>query len=171
MSKPTFGQLLKQYRTQQFKGNRFVGKLLALDPGETTGWSLFEAHADCDDVVTMTMHGQITCTPLNTGIDRIEHLLKTTQPNFLVYEQYRVYSWKSATHSWSELHTPKLIGAIVTVARNIPQADQMAQVAKSFVTDDKLREWGYWLPGMRHARDSIRHALYWLMFHKPDKPQ
>jgi hypothetical protein len=34
-----------------------------------------------------------------------------------------------------------------------------AGLAKGFATDDKLKAWGFWQPGQRHARDAIRHAL------------
>jgi hypothetical protein len=42
----------------------------------------------------------------------------------------------------------------------------MASQAKAFVTDQKLKEWGFWKEGMRHSRDAIRHGLYFLLFYK-----
>ena len=49
---------------------------------------------------------------------------------------------------------------------NIPTHKQMASTAKTFATDKKLREWGFWERGMRHARDAIRHGCYFLLFYK-----
>jgi hypothetical protein len=43
---------------------------------------------------------------------------------------------------------------------------QMATTAKTFVTDEKLKQWGFWQEGMRHSRDAIRHGLYFLLFYK-----
>jgi hypothetical protein len=31
--------------------------------------------------------------------------------------------------------------------------------AKSIVTDERLREWGLWVPGSPHVRDAMRHLL------------
>jgi hypothetical protein len=42
----------------------------------------------------------------------------------------------------------------------------MAHQAKGFVTDEKLKAWGFYQKGVRHARDSIRHACYFLLFDK-----
>lgn len=58
---------------------------------------------------------------------------------------------------------------------NLPQLDQlrpyqwegikqMAVTAKNFCTDDKLKQWGFWQAGQKHARDSIRHGCYFLLF-------
>lgn len=41
---------------------------------------------------------------------------------------------------------------------------QMAAQAKGFVDDDKLKAWGFWIKGKKHARDAIRHGVYYLLF-------
>ena len=53
--------------------------------------------------------------------------------------------------------------------RNIPYKLQMAQQAKGFVTDAKLKEWGMWDIGHKHARDACRHCVYYLVSQKPKK--
>ena len=45
----------------------------------------------------------------------------------------------------------------------------MAQQAKGFVTDAKLKEWGMWDIGHKHARDACRHCVYYLVSQKPKK--
>jgi hypothetical protein len=84
----------------------------------------------------------------------------------VVMEDYKVYSWKTKDHAFAGLHTPRLIGALELVCFDlgIPLYKQMAVQAKGFCTDDKLQAWGLWQEGMRHARDAIRHALYYLLF-------
>jgi hypothetical protein len=140
---------------------RFIGDLLALDPGETTGY----VHLNIGpDGINLKSFGQISCAPLHVGIDKLEKLIDDVNPKHVVYEDYRVYTFKSASHSNSELHTPKLIGAIEMMVRKRSHSKEMAQQAKMFVTDQKLEEWGYWWKGKRHARDAMRHALYFLMF-------
>lgn len=34
--------------------------------------------------------------------------------------------------------------------------------AKGFATDARLKGWDLWIPGQRHARDSLRHLALWL---------
>ena len=86
----------------------------------------------------------------------------------MVCENYRVYGWLVQQHSWAELHTPKLIGAIACLAyiSNTPIHYQMASEGKGWVTDTKLKEWNMYNAGQKHARDAIRHACYYLLFGK-----
>lgn len=84
----------------------------------------------------------------------------------VVIEDYRVYSWKTKDHAWAGLHTSRLIGAteLICYDAGLDLTKQTAQQAKGFCTDDKLQAWGLWQEGQRHARDAIRHALYYLLF-------
>lgn len=87
----------------------------------------------------------------------------------VIYENYRVYAHKLERHSNSEVYTLRLVGVIeylCDVKHKIPYYNQMAQQAKGFVTDDKLKKWGYYRQGLRHARDAIRHGCYFLLFDK-----
>lgn len=138
---------------------RFQGVLLALDPGETTGWCVFQASK-------MLASGQIVSATVEQGTDQIEALILKHKPEYMVYEDYKVYSWKANSHSWNELHTPQLIGGIrhICHSQKIPVYKHMAQQPKEFMTDEKLKTWGYWVKGQKHARDSVRHALFFLLF-------
>jgi hypothetical protein len=68
----------------------------------------------------------------------------------------------------SRVDTIRIIGAIEYACSKlkIPLVKQMAHMAKGFVTDDKLKEWCLWKGINKHARDSIRHAIYFLLFNK-----
>jgi hypothetical protein len=131
--------------------------LLCLDPGETTGWAIFRyGH--------LTGAGQFAVTNLRI----FESLIDRFQPDQLVVENYRVYPWLVKQHSWAEVPTLRYIGAILLLAeqRRIPVHLQMAQLAKGFCKDSKLKEWGLYKPSRRHANDAIRHGCYWLLFGK-----
>lgn len=39
---------------------------------------------------------------------------------------------------------------------------QQPSEAKTTCTDDRLKQWGFWVPGSRHARDADRHAILFL---------
>lgn len=137
-----------------------VGLVLTLDPGETTGWALFDRGqlVECGQWRTLnpsTLANDIAAISAARGpLDRI------------VYEEYRVRGNKFKEHVGSEVITIQHIGAIKVVAAelNIPLVKQTAGMAKGFATDAKLRRWGLYQPGLRHANDSIRHGCYWLLF-------
>lgn len=137
----------------------FEEKLLALDPGETTGFATYKECALIDA-------GQLDTKDFNKGIAAVAGVIDSFSPSVIVVEDYRIYSWKAKDHTWSDLHTPQFIGSIRTLAAlsSIPLLKQSAQVAKQFCTNDKLKEWGYYRKAQPHARDAIRHGCYFLLF-------
>lgn len=155
----TYERVLNQCVKQ---GTGIQGKLLALDPGETTGWAIFENGK-------MTSCGQWDTSDISSTYGHLKDILSANVITVVVYESYRVYAWKAKEHTHSELHTPQLIGAIKALlgVENIPYYSQSAQIAKGFVTDDKLKAWGLWIKGARHARDAIRHGIYFTLFTQP----
>lgn len=156
---------LRQAANKQ-KGISFEGRLLALDPGQTTGVACFSA--DAQETV-LTHASQIKTWPLEEGVDTFWNLLQSLQPTKVVFESYQVYEWKTDDHTWSQIPTVQVIGMIKTILiqKEIPFETQTAQVAKGFCDDAKLKTWGYYQPGLRHARDAIRHACYNLLFGAP----
>lgn len=153
----SFTDLLARLRGEA----RIPEKLLCLDPGKTTGWCLFEKGE-------LTRWGQLPNCFDDKNIDTsgLVHLLKEIDPDFVVYEDYRVYNNKLDRHAFSPVMTVRLIGAIETFCQmnEIPTHKQMATTAKNFCTDEKLQSWGFWKPGMKHSRDAIRHGCYFLLF-------
>jgi hypothetical protein len=160
MSIPTVKQFLEQMRSPM----RF-DEILAFDPGETVGWAYVEQG-------DLRESGQVRTTEFTWDqIDKLRQLIRDKAPTVVVYESYRVYSWKTDDHAWNEVHTAQIIGIIrsVCLEQNIPYITQTAQVAKQFVTDDKLQDWGLWKKGEKHARDAIRHAVYCTLFGKQEQ--
>jgi hypothetical protein len=141
------------------------GILMALDPGQTTGVAVFEDGKLKDQL-------QIKTWPMVDCVQSFRHIFDVHKPKCVVFESYQVYEWKTEDHTWSQIPTVQVIGCIQTllILQNIPYFTQTAQVAKQFVSDEKLEEWGYWFKGIRHARDAIRHGLYFLLF-GPSKPK
>ena len=138
-------------------------KLICLDPGKTTGWCTFvDGHLD------KTGHIENCYDDQNIDTAGLFKLFEEEQPNFILYEDYKVYSHKLARHTFNPVFTLRLIGAIESYSqiKGIPTHKQMAVTAKNFVTDEKLKNWGFWKTGMRHARDAIRHGCYFLLFYK-----
>jgi len=131
--------------------------LLALDPGETTGYAIFSSG-------TLKDHGQVDTLTVTQSVDLLYIFISGR--THVVVENYQVYSWKLKEHKFSTLHTPRLIGCIETLCKleGIGLSKQTAQNAKKFVTDEKLKEWGMWIKGRPHARDAIRHGIYYTIF-------
>lgn len=156
----------------------FPGVILAFDPGETTG---FCAMKDFEILELAQIETPINDVPLcYRNVDRVVAPYFTAwgdrnptvgNPSMEVAcEDYRIYDWKSDDHKWSGVHTIKVVGFVQAVCGNLglPPTMRMAQTAKGFVTDDKLRMWNLYAPtaGQKHARDALRHAAYHALFHK-----
>lgn len=158
---PTLQELCKVLLTPE---TTFNNRIIALDPGETTGYAIFEGISlkHCSMIKTPTVY---------EGVKELQPILikDITLECAIVCEDYRVYGWKAQSHINEELHTPKLIGAIETMCmlRSKDVHKQTAHVAKTFADDAKLRFWGLHQKGMRHANDAIRHALYFYFIHYP----
>lgn len=139
--------------------------LIALDPGETTGLAIFR-NGMLDVIDQLPTH---YVAP--DGVKILNNLFLTEKPDAVVYENYLVYDWKTKSHSWNTLHTPRLIGSIQTLTylQKIPVYTQMAQQPKKFVTDARLDDWKYYKKGQKHARDAIRHGTYYMLFNDGKK--
>ena len=133
--------------------------LLAIDPGETTGYAVFsDGEYISDGEIKIRVH----------NLKQIWNLINSYKPDVVVCEDYIVYGGKVRMHAWNKLVTPQIIGVIRYTCQvlNITLYMQMASTAKGFCNDKKLKEWGLWVKGKDHARDSLRHACYWLLFGK-----
>ncbi len=161
----TMFELASKSREQSGEDEPFRGILVCLDPGETTGFAMFNSGNLIACGQWHTKHIANSAIAFNVFLDDLEEDLEDLR---IVVEDYKIYGWKSEDHSWSSLHTPKWIGAILAVAalRDIPVQMQMAHQAKQFCTDNKLKMWGMYATGQRHARDAIRHGCYYTLFNK-----
>jgi hypothetical protein len=141
------------------KFREFPPILLALDPGDTTGAAIFR-----DGVFDTAGH-------IAGGIPKVPRFIRRLQPSWIVCEDFLLYAHKARDQAWNEMRTPRIIGAIELVCWDlrIPLTFQTAQDGKSFPTDTKLRAWGLYDKGGRHARDAIRHGITFLLFGDPTK--
>lgn len=158
----------------------FNGHVIAFDPGERTGYAYFNEYEliEAGEVAT----GTVGCcfASLAGTVNRIlkDHIIKegfangtnrTCTPALgdilrIAIEDYRIYSWKAADHTWSQVHTIKVVALaeLIALQLNVPYRLRIAQHAKIFATDERLKAWGFWQKGQRHARDAIRHACLYI---------
>ena len=135
--------------------------LLAIDPGETTGYAIYK-------------NGKIICEEIQVGLHNLKQiwdLIDSCKLDVVVCEDYIIYGSKAKMHAWNKLVTPQIIGAIRLSCEllKVPLYMQMASTAKGFCNDTKLKEWGFWIKGHDHSRDAIRHVIYFLLFHNERK--
>ncbi len=156
-----FQELATQIREQ--KGLPAVTSLwttLCFDPGHTTGWAAF-TQLDLD------ASGEIDTNDITKATHEVELLISEHCPDMIVIEDYRVYKWRAKHHAGSDMLTTRVIGCIETLAimSQYPNVvKQPAHIAKGFCTDKKLKEWGMYVKGEKHARDAIRHGCFYLLF-------
>lgn len=153
----TLGQILGLQKREHMLSRR----ILAIDPGETTGVALMSGP-------TLAQASQVA-GPLWGQVNSIRFICQPIKPDIVIIEAYRVFPWRLQQHTWSSLFTARLIGALEFVCADIGidlTINQAPGDAKAFSTDEKLRAWGYWQPNKKHANDAIRHAVYYLVFGK-----
>ncbi len=132
---------------------------LCFDPGHTTGWALFWGLGLHDS-------GEIDTTSIPAATKHVTELFELGDVSNIVIEDYRIYRWRREQHVGSDMLTTRVIGCIETIAvikgvTNIIK--QPANVAKNFCSNKKLKEWGFYKPGHKHASDAIRHGCYFLL--------
>ena len=136
-----------------------VTKLLSIDPGEATGWSLW--HYDAINPLQHLEHGTVLgglhgFIPWFSGLDELafdevvieEFILdgRTLLPNTMPLEVI------GAVEMWCFER-----GHLLARQRN---------TFKAAAPDHRLKEWGLWWPGKGHDRDSARHALAYMRSRK-----
>ena len=148
----TFQELLLKTRGFEWEPPE---RLVAIDPGETIGYSYFK-------------DGHFQLAGQSTDLKDFINILTGYNPTVVAYEEYRIYSNKLSQHTLSKIPTLKVIGGIELVCdiKDYKKIAQLASTAKGFCTDLKLKEWGFYQSGKRHANDSIMHGCHALLFSK-----
>jgi hypothetical protein len=143
--------------------NPFRGTLIAVDPGETTGITVATR---TDLGAWLNGQDQIDSWPLDKFVWSFHTLIFKTRPDLVVLESYHVYAWRLNEHTYSEVPTIQIIGALkaLCILNAIPYVEQNAQTGKAFFTDDRLKRMNMYFEGAKHARDSLRHAAQFLTF-------
>lgn len=145
-------------------------KILALDPGGTTGWALYQ---------DMTVEGdQYDCPPAIMSGDfytigqigpeehhgRLWHLFQHQQPTMIVCESFEFRQF-DGHRTGIRLDSKEYIG-LVKLWRELegtPVVFQTASLGKTFCTDDKIKALNLWTPGHKHAMDAMRHLLTYMV--------
>lgn len=126
-------------------------RLLALDPGGTTGWASY-TNKKFDS-------GHLGEYPKFHNA-MLRDFLNYEKPDTLICENFKRVTTESAV-----LVSIEYIG----VARMWTQDNGVDFFLSStgnmaFVTDAKIKKLGLWVPGKVHAMDAMRHLLWYMIF-------
>lgn len=157
----------------QFSFPLSIGCIEALDPGGTTGWAFFNP----------TRHfiscGQLTGDHHKSLYDHLDrHYMEASSDDYgtldanpffeIVCESFEFRQHHGVfDQDKVELDSKEYIGVtkLYSDVECVPIHFQTASLAKHFVGDDKLRRLGWYdkTKGMVHARDALRHLIYYLI--------
>lgn len=145
-------------------------KWLCVDPGEDTGWSLWQGNQLLDaGTEKLWAFGDSLFisqfTPELAELLEDELAVKFQGISMIVCEDWRLYPWalKDGELSWDQCRTARLIGSITQTARmaGLQLVLQPAKIKKTAIAAgaDALFLWP--VKENRHANDSIMHGVYY----------
>lgn len=150
---------------------------LAVDPGETTGWSIWKGDRVLgggqtpmwefsDEVWAALEHdGGLLLDVNETSRGPAEEELNEGGIDFIVCEKFVLYPWEAKNLSWDEFRTVQLIGALTFMARlsDIPIYKQPATIKEPARAAGAESMFLHPLYDNRHQNDSIMHGWFYVM--------
>jgi len=136
-------------------------QVISLDPGGTTGWSIFSVHP-------IAMNGDPDIPPLinvewwtageftgnqDSQCDEIVEMLREWPYARLVTEDFKLRQLNA------ELDPVEINAILRHVMRPRYFVLQSASLAMGTLPDDRQKELGLWIPGKQHARDAVKHNV------------
>lgn len=131
---------------------------VALDPGETTGVAMVRSVEDPWRIEVCQLDGEHHWDLLR--------LIRRCDPEVLICESFENRGQDSAI-----LASREYIGIVKLYLQTSSATGvfQSAATGKAFWSNSKLDEHGLYVKGLQHARDAIRHYLYWRTFKVKDR--
>ncbi|UJQ86153.1 RuvC-like resolvase [Gordonia phage Zany] len=171
--------------------------VIAIDPGETTGWALWNLYPEVlvyddekiSDNIQMWTHGQVECVSrfedddfedlgiafVNEseaiGVAELVGLLRSWDGAAVVIESFILRQQRKDASLLSPVRITAALSQWLWQQRRLYFVQQPS-MAKTTVTDARLKTWGFYerSGGMQHARDADRHAITFLRRCKGSNP-
>jgi hypothetical protein len=153
-----------------------MSRWIAIDPGESTGWALWEG----DELL------QAGTTSSWEFVDALDAALRGPGPvaapalvwdfqnvEKIVMEDWALYPWAAQALIWDRQLTVRLIGAIMLLARQYG-IELVMQPAKIKDSAEAGGAESYFLRPLhpnRHANDATRHGAYYIQTHPDEFPR
>lgn len=156
-----------------------MAKWLTVDPGEDTGWSLWEDDRFVDaGTEKLWAFGESVFVavfrPEEAELIGDELAQQFIGIERIVCEDFRIYPWeaKKGTLNWDQVRTARLIGALTLIAKmgalefslqgaKIKERAEAAGAKSLFMAP---------LHENRHANDAIMHGVYFLALQRGAEP-
>ena len=152
--------------------------ILAIDPGETCGFSLVEfghpavrgSGAAFISPIAMSFweYSEVAIPRFSTYLRRLLLSYMPSKLDCVVVEDYRVYAAMAAWHIGQKLITPMLIGAIIAVCALLEPSIPVVlipAVKKGLWPDAKIKAHYPWLlkeASSEHMKDALKLALTYI---------
>lgn len=139
-----------------------IRRVIALDPGGTTGWAVWSTPDIIGKNSPEFLVGEIGPEEHHNAL--FQHLEELhTHNTVVVCESFEFRQNRQRDNI--NLMSREYIGIVKLFGqqRRCPVVFQTAGLAKTFVTDPKLKAMGLWWTGQRHARDATRHLVYFMV--------
>lgn len=131
--------------------------LIAFDPGKTTGVAYFV------NGQVKAQH-QIKLDDLDEFLeDKYERIFRNADPGVVIYENFKLFSWRAKQQSGSAMEASQAIGMIKSFARRTR--------ASIFDQSPQIKPIGYKWAGLTapknhsksHEVDAYVHGVYWMV--------
>jgi len=139
-------------------------RLISFDPGKTTGMSIWQY--DAETPLQLIGYGQI-----EGGVEGFLEYLYPTDGRYMIWDVIVSESFVLDGRTPNPDVTPLHIEGILEshAHRTGCQLRFQRNNFKAHVDDAKLKEYGFYVKGMPHSNDSMRHALAYMKtsYHRP----
>lgn len=132
-------------------------RVLAVDPGGTTGLATWFAN----EPLYPTPVWNAWATPIDDAMIEVHNMLSDEGIDLCIFESFHISSNTLKKGRDGPMDAIEFIGVGRYLARilEVEFITQSPSEAKSFATDQKLKQYGWWVPGVDHPRDASRHLM------------
>lgn len=148
-------------------------RIMALDPGGTTGWASWTAERIQGVAADSFEYKNVTWDNGQLGPEH--HKLLWSVLELMHVENCRIvcerFEYRNTSRAGLVLDSREYIGIakLFSQERGVPLEFQNASEAKGFVRDSHLKRLALWSSGYPHANDAMRHLLFYLTNKFEDK--
>lgn len=137
-------------------------KILAIDPGVTTGYCLAEIrNVNQSTKILIDLHP----SQMVDDVDGVWDKLDEIKPRYIVCEDFE---FRQKSRAGLVLFSVQVIGVVrlyeIKAEHQIAVYLQKASQGKGYYTDKMLRDVGLYKRGIPHGTDALRHLCHWLTF-------
>lgn len=138
-------------------------KIVAIDPGVTTGWAV--------GVIDDSGYMKVRCDQYDFSHVTIYDFLKGNHPDIIICESFEFRKLQQGVN----FYPVEMIGVVnyfvqsenrISASRQITLKMQTpaAQGDKAYWTNQKLKDNNVYQAGKEHGRSAMKHLLYWYQF-------